>query len=590
MQAGGIGRVWVAFAGLVALRAVLAWFVPSPYIFPDELVYTELARSLIESGQTTMRGQFLNFPTLLYPLLIAPFEGFADARTAYRAIQAFNAVLVTSAIFPVYLLARVYVSGRLALGVAVLSQLLPSTLYATLAMTENVFFPILMWAAYFAVKACSAPEARWKVGLGVALALGFFAKPHGMVALPVVLAALVAWRALGPEGVQGALRRAAAFWPTFALLGAAVVAQIVRAAVISGGRVDAGALFGSYASGLDGTHPFNLFWFGFAALGTLLAVGMSVGFLPMVLFALFAEEAWQDRKMAEGALAVFTVVLGGLLLAITANHTVTLDDGLRLHERYCFHLAPLLLVGAAAVAARERPTWEQIGLTAVFAGSAAAYLLTALRSPLTVDSLTYSAFFRLAETYGARPIAFVAGLLMVVLVGLGGLAWKAGQPGRASALLGIYMIGMLGLAFGAVRWTSLTWGGKDRYATFIAEKTAGKPEAPIAFIRSDGHFWDYQMVEFHSRREARTYQLVGEPTGFNEERSGLKEDGELAGLRGLPDGTLVVAAENVPLALPVLARYDGLTLHEKRGAVRLSDKKQVAELIAGLAPPEAAGK
>lgn len=598
-SAGATALAWI-FAIALAIRGILAWRVPSPYIFPDELVYTELARSLIESGRAAMRGQALNFPTLLYPLLIAPFEALPDARMAFRAIQAFNAVLVTSAIVPVYLLARIFVARPLALGVAALSQLLPGTLYATLAMTENVFFPVLMWAAYFAVKAASAEGARWKVGLGVALALGFFAKPHGMVALPLVLVALVGQVAWSKRTERSLARTVADFWPTCAILGAAIGVQMVRALVVGGGHLDASSFFGSYASGLEGSHPFNAFWFGFAALGTLLAVGISVGFLPLVLFGQFCEEGLGQKRAADGALAVFTLALGALLLAITANHTVTLDDGLRLHERYCFHLAPLLLVGAAAVSTRSKPSWDQVGLSAIFAACAAAYLLTALRSPVTVDSLSYAAFFRPAETFGARPTAWVAGLVMATLVGLGALLWHRNRPVLAASVLAVFMGGVFGLAFASVHWTSTTWGTRDRYATFLASHTAAFPYRPIAFIRHDGRFWDYQMAEFHLRNQTRTYQLIDRPTGFNEEEAGLQPDGELTALRTLPGGSFVVAGEDLPLALSVVARFDGVVLYVKDGAaVRLSDKKQIADLAgklprtragAGASVPQAGGK
>ena len=605
--------IFLAMAAILAVRAVLAYFVPSPYIFPDELVYTKIARSLFESGQSSMRGHPLNFPTLLYPLMLAPVEGLADPQQAFRLIQALNIVLMTSAALPVYLLARLFVMARPALAVAVLSQVLPSTLYANLAMTENVFFPLLMWAAYFAVRACSEPGARWKVGLGAALALGFFAKPHGMVALPLVLAILVAWHALqrgaegGAEGkplgpdparpdVRVVVRRIGAFWPTYLLLGGAVALHIIRSVAASGGHLDSSAVFGSYAAGLQAVHPFNLFWFGWAALGTTLAVGMSIGFLPLVLFEQFCEDAFEERKQADSALIVFTLTLGALLLGITANHTVTMDDGVRIHERYVFHIAPLIMVGAVAVATRSRPTSWQVGLTLVLAATTAAYYLAVANSPVTVDTLTFATILPLGKAIGTKAAVWASAIVAPLLVGAVAALWWRGRAMPAVAVLAAYMVGIFGLAYVAQRDCSVSWGTRDRYVPFIAQHVAAAPSSPIAFIRHDGHFWDYMMVEFHLRRQTRLYQLTERPTGFNEEPADLRSDGELERLRGLPDGAFVVSTKEVPLALPVLGRFEDLTIYRKEGPVRLSSRSQVRELLEKVAkdkkrePGRSAGK
>jgi hypothetical protein len=241
-------------AAILAVRGLLAWGVPAPLIFPDELVYTKLARSIWETGTTQFRGQPLNFPTLLYPLLLVPAEGVASAQVAFRIIQAINVVLITSAFLPVYLLGRQFLPWRASLLIAALSQALASTLYADFAMTESLFFPVLLWAGFFSVKAAEARGMRWKVGMGLVFAIGFFTKPHGMAAMPVVLVCLAfgqalrdGWQAAGRfPGPAATLRGMASYWPAFALLAGAVALQAARSALAGGGGgIDAAAAFGS---------------------------------------------------------------------------------------------------------------------------------------------------------------------------------------------------------------------------------------------------------------------------------------------------------------------------------------------------------
>ena len=121
-------------AGIVALssllQTVLAWRRPTPGYFPDEYMYAELGRSLLESGSPLVRGESAHFLPLLYPLLTAPAWLLDDVEQAYRAIQAVNAVTMSLAAIPAFLLARrLRVGDRLALAPAALAVLLPELLY-----------------------------------------------------------------------------------------------------------------------------------------------------------------------------------------------------------------------------------------------------------------------------------------------------------------------------------------------------------------------------------------------------------------------------------------------------------------------------
>ncbi|MBM3275095.1 MAG: glycosyltransferase family 39 protein, partial [Candidatus Sericytochromatia bacterium] len=551
----------LAMAVILAIRALLAWGVPSPLIFPDELVYTKLARSLFETGQTLFRGEYLNFPTLLYPLLLVPFEGAPDAIVAFRLIQALNVLLMTSAIIPVYLLARNFMTPRISLGLAVLSQLLASTLYADFAMTENLFFPVLLWSAYFAVRAAAGPEWQWKAGLGLILAIGFFSKPHGMVALPVVLGCLALAAAIG-GGREGAWRRFAGYWPAFAILGAAIGLQLLRSLTLGGGHVDANSAFGSYAGAFGSGRAFNLRAFVWAGIGTVQSVAMSVGFLPLVLAGFSWVAGWRKRSAAPGewALAVFTVVLGVLLITITSYHTVMNDDGIRLHERYCFHLAPLLLVGAALAVREIELELPDVWVGAIFAITGAIYIQGVHGSPLVVDSLTLSAFLPLMAKVGSLAAAIGAGIVLPALVFWGGFLIIRKKPGQAAGILAVYMVTIAGLAYVAHRSASMGWGYRARYVPFI--KANARPDRPIAFLVHGGQFWDYLMIEFHLRHQTRYFQLYNYPQGFNEQRAGLSRWGQLEAISALPDGTRVVAPADVPLSLPILGEFDSLVMYE----------------------------
>ncbi len=90
-----------------------------PRIFADELIYAEAARGLAENGRLPVHG---------YGIVTPAVDAMAYLLTgndvdAYRLIQAINVVVMVSAAFPAYLLAKRALSHRGALAVAALAVL-----------------------------------------------------------------------------------------------------------------------------------------------------------------------------------------------------------------------------------------------------------------------------------------------------------------------------------------------------------------------------------------------------------------------------------------------------------------------------------
>src|SRR5207302_1127315 len=96
--------------GIVAasflVRYVAALGHSTPLYFPDEYIYSGIARSLARSGRPLIRGNSAHFPAMLEPLLAAPFWLSHDPAVAYRLTQAENALFMSLAAVPVYLLIR----------------------------------------------------------------------------------------------------------------------------------------------------------------------------------------------------------------------------------------------------------------------------------------------------------------------------------------------------------------------------------------------------------------------------------------------------------------------------------------------------
>src|SRR5687768_11934919 len=104
--------IWAWLVTLVlvssAVRLELALRNPGPWVFQDELFYSELAKS-VASGGFALREVPVAAVDLgpVYPLLIAPaYALFERVSDAYEAVRVINAFVMSLAAVPAYLLAR----------------------------------------------------------------------------------------------------------------------------------------------------------------------------------------------------------------------------------------------------------------------------------------------------------------------------------------------------------------------------------------------------------------------------------------------------------------------------------------------------
>ena len=91
----------------VALRFALALlFRHGPTISIDESLYINIAKSLAAGEGITYRSQPIPYMYLLYPLLLVPLYLLPFPVNFYRLIQLYNAFLICTSIFPVFLFAK----------------------------------------------------------------------------------------------------------------------------------------------------------------------------------------------------------------------------------------------------------------------------------------------------------------------------------------------------------------------------------------------------------------------------------------------------------------------------------------------------
>lgn len=179
-----------------------------PIVYIDEGLYINLARGLAFNGSLTYRAMPTSYVYLTYPFFLIPLVRFLpNSANLYRAVQLYNTLLITSAIFPTYLLARQMKLNKHNSYIGVLFiLLLPDMALSSYLMTECLLYPLFMWLAYFGYRAIeqSVPSFSNLFPCAILTTLLYFTKP-GYIVFGAVLLVLLFLRTIHDKSVRGAL-------------------------------------------------------------------------------------------------------------------------------------------------------------------------------------------------------------------------------------------------------------------------------------------------------------------------------------------------------------------------------------------------
>lgn len=404
------------------VRAAVGLRVPSPWILPDEIVYSELAKSIAEGNRPSIRGIPVFGWGEVYPTLIAPaWVVFDDAVTAYHAALAINALVMSLAAVPAYFLARMFVSERASLVVALMSVLVPSMTYTGVVMTENAFYPAFLVTVLLIARAVREPTLGAQAWALLGLGLVALTRIQGLALVGSYLAAVLLYALTGRRGERGSyLRR---FLPTAVLVPAAVLAPLVVSTARGEGPFEwLGARSGTFDVLRLSEVPE---WFVFLVADLVLYVAVVPAAATAVLLGTGLRAGAEARVRLFACVALPTVAA---LVASVSLVSAALDvDGTEnLNERYVFYVVPLLFVGFALWIRqglpRPRP-WAGLGVAA----------LCLLAIVLPIDRLAYNAGFQSPALLPWLELSRPRGVLLLAVgafvAALGVLWLRLGETG-----------------------------------------------------------------------------------------------------------------------------------------------------------------
>jgi Dolichyl-phosphate-mannose-protein mannosyltransferase len=378
------------------------------FIMVDELIYSELGRSLAESGELRVRDTPSPGYGIVYPALISPaYAAFDSLPEAYAAVKTLNALVMSLAAIPAYFLARRVVGPWLSLLAAVLAVSLPSLVYTGTVMTENVFYPVFLAVALVFVLALERPTAARQVLLLVAIGFAFATRAQSIALVPAALTAPLLLALFRRESLRLTVSRFRVLYGL--VLGGGLVVLVAQ---LARGRSLAD-LFGAYSVvGESEYEPLEVLRF---LLYHAAELDLYLGIVPVAATIVLVARARSLDAPLQALLAVALSATLWLLLAVSAFASVFAQ---RIQERNLFVVAPLFLVLLLAWVERgaPRPRVVTIAAAAVAAGLVLAIPFERfIETPALSDTLALLPWWNVQDRVTLEWVAELALLLAAAL-------------------------------------------------------------------------------------------------------------------------------------------------------------------------------
>jgi hypothetical protein len=459
------------FVWACLLYAWQAWSIVTPFIFTDELEFTQLARSIAETGHAARRGVPYSFGSLAV-LLMAPAWLIHNVGNAYDAAKYLNVIAMTAAAFPAYGLARMVVGRWPALFAAAGTVAIPAYMYSGLLLEEPLAYFVSTLALYVLAKALATHGRRWITAAAAVCAIAPLARSQLAVIPAIALACVLVegWR-------SGSARRWRTHWTPGDWAGAVTLG--VLAVVLFSALV--GSLSHSWLVA-TGHYRQRMLEYGVWAAGAL-AIGLGV--LPVIagLAALFRprDEPRTPERTAFTTVLATSLVGFGLYMAVKASFISTVFSTLVV-ERNVIYLAPLFFVGTAMWL--ERPRFRTAALVPAVGVTAILVLATQLRLDYPYFEAPGFAILAWSNRSLALPQATIEHLLWLVLAVAVGLLLlpRLLETRRGLARGALVAAALLVLGWNVAGQSAASAGARANANDF----RAGFPEPPDWLDRATG--------------------------------------------------------------------------------------------------------
>jgi hypothetical protein len=355
----------------VVARAISGLRIGGLWIAPDEMIWAGLGQRLWEHGDLRLFGGPEKVYGVVYPALVGGPLALAGLERGYDALKILQPIVMSLTAVPVFLWARRLATPGWALLAAALTLAVPGLLYTGLVMSEVVFYPVVVLAAWATASALEDPSRGRQALLVGAVVLASATRLQALV-LPLVVVTAAGLHALALRDA----RRLVRLWPAYAaflVLGGAWL--LVRGS-------PSGSL-GSYSEAASAGYSVGdvLRFTEYHAAAVLLLVAL----VPACAVALLVVQALagRERSPAVAAYSATALALTAWLVVQAGAFTSVYVRGFS--DRYLLPLAPVLFVGFAAWLARGAPR-PRLATGAVALGAFALLAVLPLRDLIVQEA------------------------------------------------------------------------------------------------------------------------------------------------------------------------------------------------------------
>ncbi len=556
-----IPAIGLAFA-VFTLYGIQAWSRKTPWVFTDELEWTQISRAIESTGHAARRGEPIYFKTI-YAVLISPFWSIHSTEAAYTAIKYFNAFLMPLAALPTYKLSRLVLPKTSSVAVAVLAVAIPSMSYVTSMVPEVLAYPYYAFASWLIVRALIS---RKRNDIAIALVISLVAllvRSPQFDTIPASFAIAASW--LWFTGPRGRALRSS--WSRQDAIGAAVL------------FVGALFLFNRVVlQHIDIWQVSTQYWkdrmvrLGLWA-GSAFAIGLGIGPIIAGFTGLRLPEQRENKAYrAFVAYAGSTIVCIALYTAVKAAFLSTVFSTLD-EERNLFYLSPIFLILTALTLRSRVLDWRIVGAASAFC----LYLIWGQAPELQYPYFEAPGMGVL--TFGNRNLALnVVELRMVTTIVLLLALWVIVLR-RYRAIVGVAAVFLV--AWMLTSEITTTWGESHfgnafrahlpQDLSWIDHQSHGGPVTYLGQeIVDPNGLW---LTEFWNRSITHVASLDGTAPG-----PGPTEAPTIRDIRGTlalkNDPAYIVTDNGIVLQADPVAKWHSLTLYQRTGPWRLAYSEQ----------------
>ena len=416
-----------------------------PSHFGDEIFYWETAVSLYDGSYSP--SQFTLAPPF-YPISILPAFYLFYPENAYLGAKILNALYLTSAIFPAYLLLRIFLDQKKSIIIASLLLLNPAQIiFAPRILSENLFLPLLLWTILLGFKTYDQPDKRkhWMSFLfGALLSLLYLTRYIGLAIIPVLI---LAWWFKPENGSVLDLRT------LFKKKIKSFVWVLIPMGVILGAWIVIGMADGLTTTESVGFHASAspkpwltinrfLLWGVFYASYTIL---LAAPFVPILLSSILDfKNLDAERKRWLAALLLMVAFVLIVCIRHSWRSAYNFPVPLKIQGRYIFFFNHLFLISAAISLASDQRFSKRLKIL-VYSGLivSLAYAIIQigfifLDHPLKAS--VSSAFGRFMDAYGPGFLTFSL-ILILLFTFLPDLKKSLSKSIAFLFILGFYILG-----------------------------------------------------------------------------------------------------------------------------------------------------